>query len=98
MRATLQKIGQIPAAADLRVSGGFSGVNVSKVTYEETQHCLFAALYREAKARADTMALDAGVGSGRVLAIADTNLLAPYAALFATAETTFFVTLRVAIE
>jgi len=64
VRATLQKIAQIPATVDLRVAGSMSGVYISKATYEDNQRRLFSDLFKEAKARADQMAKDAGLGSG----------------------------------
>lgn len=99
VRSALQRINQVPASAELRVAGAMSGVFVSIAAYEELQRKLFADLFKEAKARAQQMASDAGLSAGNVLAVADTNLLTPYTtSLVAAAERTFFVIVRVAIN
>lgn len=99
--ATLQRMQQFGAAnADLRLQASPAGVGAGLAAIVEMQRQVFPELFKEAKARAEQAARDAGLSPGRVLSVVDSFVTTGfYVTAFTTsAQVPYTVTIRVAIE
>lgn len=99
--ATLQRMQQFGTAnADLRLQASTAGVGASLTAVVEAQKQVFPELFREAKARAEQAAREAGLSPGRVLSVVDSFVTTGFyvTALTTSAQVPYTVTIRIAFE
>ncbi|MFN0101097.1 MAG: hypothetical protein ACKV2U_03285 [Bryobacteraceae bacterium] len=97
--AMLQRVQQFSAAnADFRADASVAGAVAGVEAVHEAQRKAFPELFREARARAEEMARDAGLSPGKVLSVSDTYQYASLASIYTTSQIPFTVAVRLAID